>query len=294
MRSALGKGLDALISQDTVASVTASPKPLAPSTIMVSRIRPNPRQPRRLFDEAGLADLAASIKEKGILQPVLVAAMPDGNFELIAGERRWRAAQKAGLSEIPAIVKSGTEGERFELALIENIQREDLNPIEQALGYQRLQEEYGMTQEAIAKAMGKDRAVVANSLRLLSLPEPIQSALSGGKITAGHGRALAAMEDPAAQDALFQRILSEALPVRAVEEAVRQHKQKGSKASGTPEKINPEIRAIEEDLQRALARKVSFQVSGPTSQKGWIKLEFYSLDDLDQLILQLKKISASA
>lgn len=300
MRSALGKGLGALISEETVASVAATPTPAAapaatPSSLPINRVKANPNQPRREFDEAALADLAASVKEKGILQPILVAPLSDGNFEIIAGERRWRAAQRAGLTEIPAVVRSASETEKFEMALIENIQREGLNPIEQAQGYKRLQEEFNLTQEAIAKVMSKDRAVIANTLRLLSLPEAIQSALSSGKISAGHGRALAAIEDATAREALFQRILSENLPVRAVEEAVRSHKGKPSKtAAPEGEKKSAEIRSIEEELQRSLVRKVEFQISGAASQKGWIKLEFYSLDDLDNLLRQLKSLGQSS
>lgn len=290
MRSALGKGLDALISQDTVNSVAATPAKSVPtSTIAIAKIKANPKQPRRKFDEQALNDLAASIKEKGVLQPILVAALSDGNFEIIAGERRWRAAQRAGLKEIPAVVKNASETERFELALIENIQREDLNPIEQALGYKRLQEEFGMTQEKIASVIGKDRAVIANTLRLLNLSDAMQDALQSGKISAGHGRALAAIDDDAARDALFQRILVESLPVRTVEQAVREHKNKPARQAPEGEKKSAEIRAIEEDLQRVLARKVEFQIANAQAQKGWLRLEFYSLEDLEHLISHLKK-----
>jgi ParB family chromosome partitioning protein len=291
MRPALGKGLDALISEDTVASVAAT-SPHGTATIPIAKIKANPKQPRRRFTEEALADLTASIKQRGVLQPILVAALPDGHYEIIAGERRWRAAQKAGLTEIPAVLKQGSETERFEMALIENIQREDLNAIEQAEGYRRLQEEFGMTQEKIAQMIGKDRAVIANSLRLLGLSDNIRQSIIEGKLTAGHARALAGLEDPAAREALFQRILQEELPVRMVEQAVRDHKQvavKGHVRGATDDKKPAEVRAIEEDLQRTMVRKVFLQTTGAASQKGWIKLEFYSLDDLDHLIAQLKK-----
>jgi len=290
MRSALGKGLNALISEDTAASVSAAAA--APSHLPLARLRPNPQQPRRHFSEESLTDLAASIREKGVLQPILVASAPDGNFDIIAGERRWRAAQRAGLKEIPVIVKQGSETERFQMAIIENVQREDLNPIEQAHGFKRLQDEFRMTQEDVGRVIGKDRAVVANTVRLLNLSEPIQQALMDGKLSAGHARALLAVDDVSGREALFQKIIDEQWTVRSVEQAVRATKdvkeREHLRTSGY-ESRPPEVKAIEEDLQRSLARKVELQTSGASSQKGWIRLEFYSLDDLDGLIAQLKK-----
>ncbi len=292
MRSALGKGLNALISDDTAASVTALTNPPVPTTLPISRIHPNPKQPRRHFSNDAITELALSIKERGVLQPILVSTTPGGDYEIIAGERRWRAAQQAGLTDIPALVKDGTEGERFQMALIENVQREDLNAIEQALGYKRLQEEFSMTQEQIAQVIGKDRAVVANLLRLLNLPDAMQQAVIDQKLTAGHARALVAVEDPAAREALFAKIIDEQLTVRDVEQAAREHKGVNVREHlrvGGYDARPPEVKAIEEDLQRALARKVQMQISGPSSQKGWIRLEFYSLDDLDSLIAQLNR-----
>ncbi len=165
MRSALGKGLDALISDDAVADVSAAPKVVATNGLPLEKIRPNPKQPRRAFTEQALEDLAASIKQKGILQPIVVSPAEGGTFEIIAGERRYRAAQRAGLTEVPVVVRNGSEAERFEMALIENLQREDLNPMDLAEGFKRLQEEFQLTQEAIAQVVGKDRTVVANTLR---------------------------------------------------------------------------------------------------------------------------------
>jgi len=167
MRSALGKGLDALISDQTPAAAADAQKPI--SDIPMDRIRPNPKQPRRVWSDSALKDLTDSIRQHGVLQPILLSPSTDGNYEIIAGERRWRAAQRVGLSVIPAVVKSGSENERFQMALIENIQREDLNPMEQAEGFSRLAEEFKMTQEQIATVIGKDRAVIANTLRLLNL-----------------------------------------------------------------------------------------------------------------------------
>jgi ParB family chromosome partitioning protein len=188
MRSALGKGLNALISEDMVASVGAPASALSQSQVAIASIRANPKQPRKIFAEQALNELSDSIKEHGVLQPILVSAQGDGTYEIIAGERRWRAAQRAGLTEIPVVLKSGSETEKFAIALIENIQRADLNAIELAKGYKRLQDEFTMTQEAIAKAVGKDRAVVANALRLLSLAPEIQSAVEAGKLSAAHAR----------------------------------------------------------------------------------------------------------
>jgi len=289
MRSALGKGLNALISDETVASVSAAVSAGQPLSVLpMEKIRSNPKQPRRTFSEEALADLVASIKQKGILQPILVAPTEGGTYEIIAGERRWRAAQRAGLKEIPVCIKSGSESERFEMALVENLQREDLNPIELAEGFKRLQEEFQLTQEEIAQVVGKDRAVVANTLRLLGLPEEIQQALREGAITAGHAKGLLAVDNAAAQKALFAQILSDHLTVRHVEQAARDHKGKKSPIAA-PAKA-PEIRALEEDLQRALTRKVEIHTSA--SHKGWIKLEYYSLDDFDALANQLKKVTA--
>jgi ParB family chromosome partitioning protein len=291
MKSVLGKGLDALISENTVATV--SERPSSVQEIAISRIRANPRQPRQRYAESALAELSESIRQRGILQPILVTPASDGNYEIIAGERRWRAAQRAGLKSVPVVIRSGSESEKFQMALIENVQREDLNAMEQARGYARLMNDFQMTQEAIAATIGKDRAVIANILRLINLPESIQQALEEGKISASHGRALAAVSDGATQQALFQRIIDERLSVRVVEEAVRDHKEvqvRGHVRGAAPAKA-PEVRSLEEDLQRSLGRKVELQVSGAQAKKGWLKLEFYSLDDLDALVAQLKKSS---
>ena len=222
MRSALGKGLGALISDDAVASVAATANKDATVThLSVDLIRPNPKQPRRAFAEESLADLVSSVQQKGILQPIVVSPTEGGTYEIIAGERRFRAAQRAGLKEVPVVVRSGTEVERFEMSLIENLQREDLNPMDLAHGFRRLQEEYQLTQEAIAQVVGKARTVVANTIRLLGLPAEIQEAIQEGKITGGHAKALLAVDDPVAQKVLFDQILSDDLTVRHVEYAAR-------------------------------------------------------------------------
>jgi ParB family transcriptional regulator, chromosome partitioning protein len=291
MRSALGKGINALISEETMASVAATPQTPGSNLVSIRLIHSNPLQPRKLFSEEALHELTLSIQEHGVIQPILVSPKADGTYEIIAGERRWRAAQRAGLTELPVVLKSGTETEKFALALIENIQRTDLNAIEVAKAYKRLQDEFKMTQEKIAKAVGKDRAVVANALRLLTLAPEIQAAVEEEKISAAHARTLAGLEDLAAQQTLFQKIMTEQLSVRAVEDAVRATKQvkvrEHLRAGGYDAKT-PEIRAIEEELQQALTRKVELHETNTTSHNGWLKLEFYSLDDLETLIDRLK------
>ncbi len=292
MRPALGKGLDALMSDDAVANIAATAgKDTAVTHLSVDLIRPNPKQPRRAFAEESLADLVSSIQQRGILQPIMVSPTEGGTYEIIAGERRFRAAQRAGLKEVPIVIRTATEVERFEMSLIENLQREDLNPIDLANGFKRLQDEFQLTQEAIAQVVGKARTVVANTLRLLGLPDEIKQAIQEEKITSGHAKALLAVEDPAAQMALFQQILTDGLTVRHVEDAARDHK-KGKKSEYTRaagyESRPPEVKALEEDLQRVLARKVEIHANEKT-HKGSIKLEFYSLDDFDHLVSQLKK-----
>lgn len=293
MRSALGKGLGALISDDAIADVSAEKsKTNAVQTLPINLIRANPKQPRRTFAEEPLQDLVASIKEKGILQPIVVSPVEGGFFEIIAGERRFRAAQRAGLTEVPVVQRQGSEAERFEMALIENLQREDLNPIDLAEGFKRLQDEFQLTQERIAKVVGKARTVVANTLRLLALSPEIQQAIQEGKITGGHAKALLAIEDPAAQKVLFAQILSDGLTVRHVENAARDHKKRKKPEHlrvGGYEQRSAEVRAQEESLQSALGRKVEIHTSTPSSHKGWIKLEFYSLDDFEALTQKLQK-----
>jgi ParB family chromosome partitioning protein len=289
MRPALGKGLDALISDEAVADVSAAAVKAVANALAIDLIRPNPKQPRRTFGEESLADLVASIKEKGILQPIVVWQAEGGTYEIIAGERRFRAAQRAGLKEVPVVIRTGTEVERFQMSLIENLQREDLNPMDLAEGFKRLQDEFQLTQEAIAQVVGKARTVVANTLRLLGLSDEIQQAIREGKITSGHAKALLSVDDPAAQKTLFDQCLTDGLTVRHVESAAQAHK-KGSKpehlrAAGY-ENRPPEVKALEEDLQRALTRKVEIHTS--SSHKGTIKLEFYSLDDFEALVNKLK------
>lgn len=218
-RSGLGKGLGALIPTEVTRDQGAS----ALRVVAVSAIKPNPRQPRTHFDEEAMASLASSIKEVGVLQPVLVRESPAGEFELIAGERRWRAARRAGLQTMPVIVQASTDVHSLEQALVENLHREDLNALEEAAAYQQLVDAFGYTHEQVAVRVGKSRTVVTNTLRLLQLPAGVQRALAEGAISAGHARALLGTPDRAFQEALAKQVVADGLTVRAVEDLVRSH-----------------------------------------------------------------------
>ncbi len=215
-RSGLGRGLGALIPTEVTTTGTAYRE------VPISAIRPNPHQPRRRFDEEAMASLAASIKELGVLQPVLVRELAEGQFELIAGERRWRAAKRAGRQTMPVLVQQANDLQSLEQALVENLHRQDLNPIEEATAYQQLIDEFSYTHEQVAARVGKSRAAVTNTLRLLQLPAGVQRALADGSLSAGHARALLGTPDRSLQEQLAQRIVAEGLTVRAVEELVRQ------------------------------------------------------------------------
>ncbi len=208
-KGGLGKGLDALFIDNTTDN--------GPVTLRISEIEPNRSQPRKEFDEAALADLADSIREHGVIQPLLVRPLPSGGYQLVAGERRWRASRMAGLSEVPVVIRELSDHETMELALIENLQRQDLNPMEEALGYRSLMDEYQMTQEEVAKVIGKSRPAIANSLRLLALTQPVAEWIQEGKLSAGHGRALLALEDEAAILEAAQTALKKHLNVRETE-----------------------------------------------------------------------------
>jgi ParB family chromosome partitioning protein len=250
--------------------------------IPVTSIVPNRHQPRRSFDTVSLSNLAATVKEKGIAQPILVRRAGSG-YELIAGERRWRAAKIAGLKTVPALVRQVSDREALELALIENLHREDLNPMEEAAAYQELLK--GTTQDELGKRLGRDRATLSNTLRLLKLPKDAQAAVAQGRMTAGHARAILALETPAAQTVLFRRIVRDGLSVRQAEAAARRQ----ARPAGThphPESSAAADRATSEELSRALGTKVRIRRSG---RQGSIVIEFYSAEELDRLIGMLGK-----
>jgi ParB family transcriptional regulator, chromosome partitioning protein len=289
-KRALGRGLSALIPQ--AAPVAAVPNTVAEAParngvlkLAIESIHRDTSQPRRYFDEAKLAELTESIKAQGVLQPVLVRKDGQG-YKLIAGERRWRAAQAAGLKEVPALVREVTEAQAFELALVENLQRTDLNPIEEAEGYHRLQDEFGLTQEQISQRVGKERSTVANSLRLLALPNDVKGLVADGSLSMGHARALLGVPRLPELQALAAQVASQKLSVRDTEKLVQQrrtHKKDG----GRPPKQSPQVKALIEELQRRLGTKVRLTEKSPG--KGTLEVDFFSYDDLDRLLKLLRK-----
>jgi len=254
------------------------------ASIPIEDILPDRSQPRRHFDETRILELANSIRSKGVIQPVLVRRDGD-KYRLIAGERRWRAAQRAGLHTIPALVKDVTDRQAFEIALIENVQREDLNPIEEAEAYRRLIEEFGLTQEACAERVGKERSSIANSLRLLKLPQEVKEALVDGSLNMGHARALLGLGDEDAIRKAANHVATKRLSVRQTEQLVRRLKagEAPERGSDAGKRSNAaQVRAIEERLQRGLGTKVRLLDRG--KGRGKIEIEFFSYEELDRLL----------
>ena len=275
---ALGKGLSALI-PDKVS------KPGGEVTFLKTElVQDNPFQPRTHYDENKLAELKASIKEKGILVPVLVR-LKDGKYQVVAGERRLKAARSLSVQEIPAIVREVSDQEALVLALIENIQREELNPIEEAEAYKKLIEEFRYTQDMVAESVGKDRSTVTNLLRLLKLPAEIQQSVYDGGLSVGHARALLGVESPGEQKKFFDLVLKKGLSVRELEEIVRSGAKDSARRAKPRETRDRELAALEEQLQNALGTKVSIQAR---KKKGKIVIEYYSLDDLERIIARIK------
>lgn len=278
MKKALGKGIQAFIpeeygilKQETFAELD------------IKLLKPNPAQPRMRFDDASIEELARSIREAGILQPIMV--VPDGgSYKILIGERRWRAAQRAGLGKVPVLIRNVPESKQLEVSLIENLQREQLNPLEVAFGYSRLTEGLGYTQEQVAEKVGKDRASVANFLRLLKLPEEIQEDLQAGTITMGHAKAILSLSGPEAQLALARKIVKKGMSVREAEEQAGGSRKMTVRAKPKPD---PNLSAVQEDLVRALGTKVA--IAG-NSEKGAIQLFYYSLDELNRLYELLKGV----
>ncbi|MGH7425090.1 MAG: ParB/RepB/Spo0J family partition protein [Candidatus Methylomirabilales bacterium] len=274
-RQALGRGLEALI------PLTKGEPGIV--EIPLAEIRPSPFQPRKRFDDKKLDELAASIRAQGILSPVIVRQIP-GGYELVAGERRLRAAERAGLERIPAVVREMSNAGMLEVALIENVQREDLNPIEEAEVYRRLIEEFGLTQEEMAARVGRDRASIANTLRLLKLPHPIRDDLIEGAMSAGHGRALLGLEGRDFQLKAREAVIRRGLSVRATELLVKRLKSGPAAQDRSIRRKAPGLAQAEEQLRRTLATKVRIIRRG---QRGRIEVEFYSEDDLDRLIRKI-------
>lgn len=282
-RNALGRGLDALISISDIRTDGSS----AISEIDISRISPNPDQPRRTFDEESLEELATSIRELGVVQPLTLRLSDDGDYQIIAGERRWRAAKKAGLSSVPAYVRTVSDSEMTEMALIENIQREDLNAIEVALGFKKLIDSYNLTQERLSERLGKKRATIANHLRLLRLPAEIQLGLRDRKLDMGHARAILSIEDPKMQLKVYQRILKEGLSVRAVEQLGRKIAEAGNDTPAARRPENP-YKDLSADLSKYFSTNV--KVSRNAAGKGTIAFSFENDDQLAALVKTFEQL----
>jgi ParB family chromosome partitioning protein len=282
-RKSLGRGLAALLGEEAEPSLAAAP-PRGIRTLPIEHLHPSRVQPRRRMDDAPIQDLAQSIAAKGILQPILarkVEGVPD-SYEIIAGERRWRAAQLAGLHQVPVVVKELTDGEALEVALIENLQRQDLTPLEEAEGYKRLMEEFAHTQEQLAGTVGKSRSHVANMMRLLSLPEAVKDMLQSGELTAGHARALLTAPDPVQ---LAREIARRGLSVREAERLAAAHARKPSARRAAAK--DADTRALERDLAARLGLKVEIRHRG--SQGGALTIHYTLLEQLDDVIERLSR-----
>ncbi|MHB1090947.1 MAG: ParB/RepB/Spo0J family partition protein [Ilumatobacteraceae bacterium] len=295
--SGLGKGLSALIPSD-ISSQTGAAIPATSGLrdIEISAIDPNPHQPRVHFDEDTLSELSASIRAIGVLQPILVRPATDGRYELIAGERRWRAATRAGLTVIPAIIRITDDVSSVEQALVENLHRQDLTPLEEAAAYQQLLDDFNMTHENIAKKVGKSRSAITNSVRLLALPAAIQQLLANGRLSAGHAKALLGTPDRAFQEQLARQAADDNWTVRAIEDAVREHQQPAVSTTGTGQKTVPFVSAstvrdrptlrapglleLEHLLAEHLGTTVNVAMSG---KNGKVVIQFADLDDLERM-----------
>jgi ParB family transcriptional regulator, chromosome partitioning protein len=277
-RKALGKGLSALIPDANENETPGEAYFQCP----IEDIEPNPYQPRQEFDSSALEELSLSIKEKGVITPILVSKSGDG-YKLIAGERRWRAAQKAGLDRIPVVVRETTPIESLELALIENIHRRDLNPIEEALAYKRWLEDSNTTQETLAKRVGKERSTITNLLRLLSLPKDIQKDLIDGRLSMGHARVLAGLKDAQEQNSIRFLILKKDLSVRQTEDLVKKNLA-GAQTKKTSHELEEYLASLCDGLKRSLGTKVEIKKMG---KRGSIVIHFYSDEELDRLLDRL-------
>jgi len=276
-KGGLGKGLEAIFAENDTEDRNAT------ITLKISDIEPNRTQPRKEFNDAALAELADSISQHGIIQPLLVRPIFGGGYQIVAGERRWRAARMAGISEVPAVIREMSDGEVMELALIENLQREDLNPVEEAQGYQSLIDTYGLTQEETAKTVGKSRPTVTNALRLLNLPKEILDMVNSGKISAGHARTLLSFQNPDAMRKAAKLAAEQGISVRELEKMGKKANERELMGTKAP-KEKTRVRYFDEvelALNQHLGRKV--QVSG-TKKRGVLQIEFYGEQDLTDLV----------
>jgi ParB family chromosome partitioning protein len=275
-RRGLGRGLSALMADVAATQAGAEDARKRDQRVPVEQLFPNPDQPRRHFDETALAELAASIREKGVIQPLIVRPHKDG-YEIVAGERRWRAAQRAQVHDVPVVVRDFTDTEVLEIAIIENIQRADLNPVEEAAGYRALMDRFGHTQEKLAEAMGKSRSHIANLLRLLNLPDEVQAMLRDGRLSAGHARALVTADDPSG---LARKVIAQGLNVRQTE-ALSKAVAGGPKPSGRPRDKDADVKVLEQDLSANLRLPVTIDYQG--AGKGSFTIRFSSMAEMDRL-----------
>jgi ParB family chromosome partitioning protein len=310
-RRALGRGLSALLPGSGPERVPGQPSPAAADTppsapgvsaqarpaeaqahhrrtyfqAQIEEVYPSPDQPRKRFEESALEELAQSIRSLGVIQPLIVRGRPDGGYFLIAGERRWRAAQRAGLHEVPVVVREMASKDAFERALVENLQRADLNPIEEAEAYQRLVEEFHYTQEQVAERVGKERSTVANGLRLLRLPASVRGMVEEGGLSMGHARALLALDEPDIEP-MARRVLGKSLSVRATEELIRKQARKGGDEESKTPKKSASVRDLEIRLGKALGSQVTLDEDA-SGKGGRIQIRYIDLDDLDRLLARL-------
>lgn len=282
-KGGLGRGLDALFADNSLEEISST----SAVKLKINDIEPNRDQPRKEFDEKALSELADSITQHGVIQPLLVRPLSDGMYQLVAGERRWRAARLAGLSEVPVVVRELSDSETMEIALIENLQREDLNPIEEAQGLQLLIDTYGLTQEECAGRVGKSRPAIANSLRLLNLPEYVLELLKEGKISSGHARALLPLEDENKILNLAQEIISKELSVRETERAVKLMIKGETFVQKKKKKRDVFYDEVELALSQSMGRKI--KVLSGKGQRGTIEIEFFSKDDLSKIAKALEE-----
>lgn len=288
----LGKGLDSLIPANVLDSVEVKQvkeKAQEPDSIVdINMVEPNREQPRKYFDEDALLELAESIKNVGLLQPILVQDR-ETYYEIIAGERRWRACRLAGLKEIPVIIRKFTEQEIVEISIIENIQREDLNPIEEAMAYKRLLDEFNLKQDEVAEKVSKNRTTITNSLRLLKLCDDVQQMVIDGKLSTGHARAIISIEDPNEQTLLAEKIFDEKMSVRDVEKYIKNLNKPAKPQKRTNESLALVYSNLEEELKQIFGTKVSISSKNEEEGSGKLEIEFYNHDDLDRIIEIIKK-----
>ncbi len=283
----LGKGLSSLIPKKIADEVIQSVQPAVVNQDSIVNVDPkliavNPNQPRQHFDDGSLDELMNSIKEHGILQPLVISKSSEGQWQLIAGERRLRAAVKLGLKTVPTLVRSVTQQQSLEISLIENIQRQNLNPIEEAIAYRRLHDEFNLTQEEVAKRVGKSRPQVANTIRLLDLSPAIQQAVAGGKLTLGHAKVILSLDDPAEQEKFFKSVVEGGLTVKETTWGVKQAKSRGVKAAN---KDLGEFKALSDSLRQALGTKVVVKPAGKAIK---VEIEYYSMEEIESFLERLR------